>query len=183
MKAIQTLQVVAYADGRSQVNEYDCLLLEHIFGNRPDDAQKVKAYVIETIASDPGLQQSGLVFLGLFGRACRVLEAPGEELGEVKSEMNSLIELLESRHRSLTRNLEGEFPELRTTVWQSEGTVQAAVQALTPQMTENKRKVAELLKETLVVKLCLDQKISASVLEKLLPKRYKQYKKGISGED
>ena len=30
-----------------QVNEYDCLLLEHAFGNRPDDAPKVLAHVLE----------------------------------------------------------------------------------------------------------------------------------------
>lgn len=59
-----------------QAHEYDCLLLEFIFGQRPDDAQKVKAFVLETIASDPGLQQAELVFLGLFGRACRILESP-----------------------------------------------------------------------------------------------------------
>ena len=37
------------------------------FGQRPDDAQKVKQFVLDTIASDPGLQQTELVFLGLFG--------------------------------------------------------------------------------------------------------------------
>jgi MoxR-like ATPase len=58
----------------AQVHEYDCLLLEYVFGNRPDDSQKVRAYVLDTIASDPGLQQTELLFLGLFGRACRVLE-------------------------------------------------------------------------------------------------------------
>lgn len=36
---------------------------------------QVKTFVLETIASDPGLQQTELVFLGLFGRACRVLES------------------------------------------------------------------------------------------------------------
>lgn len=66
-----------------QVSEYDCLLLEHVFGNRPDDAQKVKAWILETIASDPGLQQVELVFLGLFGRACRVLESPTQEVSRV----------------------------------------------------------------------------------------------------
>ena len=34
------------------------------------------------------------------------------------------------------------FPELRSTVWQSDASVQAAVQALTPQMTENKKRVS-----------------------------------------
>ena len=64
-----------------QVHEYDCLLLEFVFGNRPDDAQKVRAYVLETIASDPGLQQTELVFLGLFGRCCRIMERPDDQVG------------------------------------------------------------------------------------------------------
>ena len=63
----------------AQVHEYDCLLLEHVFGQRPDDAHKVKQFVLDTIASDPGLQQTELVFLGLFGRACRVLEARDQQ--------------------------------------------------------------------------------------------------------
>ena len=63
-----------------QIIEYDCLLLEHVFGQRPDDAQKVKQFVLDTIASDPGLQQTELVFLGLFGRACRVLENRNKEV-------------------------------------------------------------------------------------------------------
>ncbi len=54
-----------------QVHEYDCLLLEYVFGNRGDDGAKVRSYVLDTIASDPGLQQAELLFLGLFGRACR----------------------------------------------------------------------------------------------------------------
>ncbi len=65
----------------AQVHEYDCLLLEFVLGQRPDDAAKVKQYVLDTIASDPGLQQTELVFLGLFGRACRILEAPSNEVG------------------------------------------------------------------------------------------------------
>lgn len=43
MKSVQLLQVVAFGDGRNAVNEYDCVLLEHVFGNRPDDAHKVCA--------------------------------------------------------------------------------------------------------------------------------------------
>jgi len=183
MKAIQFLQVAAYADGRNEVNEYDCLLLEYVFGNRPDDAQKVRSYVLETIASDPGLQQAGLMFLGLFGRGLRILESgASDELQEARDEVASLVELLEARHGGLTKTLDGQFPELRSTVWQSEGSVQAAVQALTPQMTENKKKLEELFRESLVLKACLDQSTKASMLERLLPKRFKQYQKGISGK-
>ncbi len=56
------------------------------------------------------------------------------------------------------------------------------MQALTPQMTENRKRAEELLKEALVLQQCLGQATSASVLERLLPKRYKQYQKGISGK-
>lgn len=78
--------------------------------------QKVKAHLLETIASDPGLQQTELVFLGLFGRACRVLEgAGGAELEEARKEAASLVELLDLRQGSLAATLDGGFPELRST--------------------------------------------------------------------
>lgn len=38
----------------------------------------------------------------------------------------------------------------------------------------------DLLREAMVLKAALDQAVTSSVLEKLLPKRYKQYQKGIS---
>lgn len=55
------------------------------------------------------------------------------------------MEILESRQGGLVATLDGNFPELRSTVWQSAPSVQAAVQALTPQMTENKKKVRATL--------------------------------------
>lgn len=183
MKAVKMLQVAAYADARDTINEYDCLLLEFVLGQRPEDAHKVKAQVLETIASDPGLQQTELVFLGLFGRACRILENNSkDELAEARTECASLVDLLELRHASLSATLDGNFPELRHTIWQSEASVQAAVQALTPQMTENKKRVEDLLREALLLQQALDQGVAATVLEKLLPKRFKQYQKGVSGK-
>jgi len=185
MKSVQMLQVVAFADGRSAVNEYDCLLLEHVFGNRPDDSHKVREHILETIASDPGLQQTELVFLGLFGRACRLLSeasSSSSELSDARSEAATLVELLEGRQVALTGTLDSQFAEMRASVWQSEDSLQASVQALTPQMLENKRKTEELLREAYMLQSCLSQGTAAGVLEKLLPKRYKQYQKGISGK-
>ena len=109
--------------------------------------------------------------------------------------------------------------------------MQAAVQALTPQMTENKKRVRlggrvcgagveawsgagharfhrrhllahppthppthpappppslwpqaeDLLREAMLLQAALDKAVPAAVLERLLPKRFKQYQKGISG--
>lgn len=58
----------------------------------------------------------------------------------------------------------------------------ACTQALTPQLTENRRKAEELLREAYVLSDCLQRRCKAAVLEKLLPKRWKQYTKGISGK-
>lgn len=188
MKAIQMLQVAAFGDGRDEVTEFDCLLLEHVFGNRPDDCHKVKAYVLETIASDPGLQQAELVFLGLFGRALRLLSSSktgAPELAEAVQEAGALASLLRSRHASLALSLDAGFPELKSSVWQSEAATQAAVQGLTPQMTENRKKVEELLRESLVLQSCLERSAAGQsgmgpLLERLLPKRLKQYQKGVA---
>eukprot|EP00197_Chlamydomonas_leiostraca_P013593 CAMPEP_0202859036 /NCGR_PEP_ID=MMETSP1391-20130828/1322_1 /ASSEMBLY_ACC=CAM_ASM_000867 /TAXON_ID=1034604 /ORGANISM="Chlamydomonas leiostraca, Strain SAG 11-49" /LENGTH=563 /DNA_ID=CAMNT_0049538035 /DNA_START=223 /DNA_END=1914 /DNA_ORIENTATION=+ len=194
MKAVQYLQVVAHGDGREEVNEYDCLLLEHVFGSRPDDAHKVRARVLELIASDPGAQQAELVLLGLFGRAARLITgaASGDatskgELPEAAKEAQALVDLLSGRHASLCAALEapaGGFPELRASVWQAPASAQAAAQSLMPQMTENRKKVEELLKEaaTLATVLARAERggVAGGVLEKLLPKRAKQYAKGVA---
>ena len=50
-------------------------------------------------------------------------------------------QLLETKHARLAATLDGSYPQLRNTVWQSEASVQSSVQALSPQMTENKVKV------------------------------------------
>jgi hypothetical protein len=55
-------------------------------------------------------------------------------------------------------------------------------QALTPQMTENRRRAEELLREAYTLAECLQRRCGAGILERLLPKRYKQYSKGISGK-
>ncbi|KXZ46611.1 hypothetical protein GPECTOR_42g822 [Gonium pectorale] len=186
MKAVQMLQVVAFTDGRDQVSEYDCLLLEHVFGNRPDDGAKVRAAVLDLVAMDPGLQQAELVLLGLFGRTCRLLEGPSDagELSSAAGEVRQLVELLTSRHAALAVNLEGAgFPELRASLWQSEGSVAAAVQALMPGVTENRKKVEDLLREAQTLAAVLaNPSASASLLERLLPRRFKQYAKGVAAK-
>ena len=63
-------------------------------------------------------------------RSCRVLEQSpeGAEAADALGECSTLVELLEARQAALAATLEGAFPELRATVWQSEASVQAAVQ-------------------------------------------------------
>lgn len=46
-------------------------------------------------------------------------------------------------------------------------------------MTENKRRAEELLREAYTLRACLQDGAAPGVLEKLLPKRYKQWQKGV----
>lgn len=64
-----------------------------------------------------------------------------QELAEVQQEGASVVQLLQQRQAGLSSTLGQQFPEMRDTIWQSESSVQAAAQSLTPQMTENKKKV------------------------------------------
>lgn len=52
----------------------------------------------------------------------------GAEASDALGECSTLVELLEARQAALAATLEGAFPELRATIWQSEASVQAAVQ-------------------------------------------------------
>lgn len=55
----------------------------------------------------------------------------GAEAADALAECSTLVELLEARQAALAATLEGAFPELRSTIWQSEASVQAAVQVST----------------------------------------------------
>ncbi len=152
----------------------------------------MRTRVLELIASDPGAQQAELVLLGLFGRSVRLLnsgQGGQAEVHEAAQEAQSLAQLLQARHAALTATLDspdGGFPELRSSVWQAQGSSQAAAQALVPQMTENRKKVEELWKEALTLSCCLARAarggVAPGMLEKLLPKRAKQYQKGIAAQ-
>jgi MoxR-like ATPase len=181
MKAVNMMQVAAYADNRDQVSEADCLLLEFVMGNKPDDCQKVRSKVLEILASDLGMQQCELLFLGLFGRACNALESDdGAEIQSILSDCTNLNDILVSRLENVREALELDFPHLRSSIWLSDANASSAVQFLEPQMDENKSKLEDMVKETLVLQKALASKVPGGVLEKMLPKRFKQYQKGIA---
>lgn len=51
-----------------------------------------------------------------------------QDMEETKREAAQVVELLDLRQGGLTQTLDGSFPELRNSVWQSEISVQSAVQ-------------------------------------------------------
>lgn len=181
MKAVNLMQVAAYADGRSQVSESDCLLLEYVMGNTPGDSEKVRRKVLDILASDIGMQQCELLFLGLFGRSCNALEqSDGEDIAAILHDCRNLHEILISRLENVRESLELEFPHLKSSIWLSNANVNSAIQFLGPHAEENMSKLEDMVKETLILQNALMNKVEGGILEKLLPKRFKQYQKGIA---
>jgi hypothetical protein len=94
---------------------------------------------------------------------------------------------VEEVYFALNGHLRGALRQLHVTaktswlwLWFYGAGVGVGLQALTPQMTENKKRVEELLREALILQAALSNETEPGLLERLLPKRYKQYQKGIS---
>ena len=181
-KCVTLLQVAAHANGQSSVSEYDCLLLQYLLGQRPGDDEKVREFVLDNIANDPALLQAELALLGVFGRACRALEEGSGGSEDLLAECAQLLDALTLQEGKFGHALENQFPALRGSPWFSPQQVSAAVQTLSPQLRENLKKVSGLVEELVTVQECLSSRVQAGVLEQLLPKRLKQYEKGIAQE-
>jgi MoxR-like ATPase len=50
VKAKELLQMAAYTCGRTAVNEYDALLLEHVLWQRPEESEQIRSFVLAWIA-------------------------------------------------------------------------------------------------------------------------------------
>lgn len=51
-------QVAAYCNGRSSVSEYDCLLLQHVLWQTPEQADKIADWLLGQLAADDGVKQA-----------------------------------------------------------------------------------------------------------------------------
>lgn len=58
-------QVAAYTSGRSAVNKFDCLLLQHVLWQRPDEAQRINDFLLDRLAVDASTQQTDYLFNGV----------------------------------------------------------------------------------------------------------------------
>ena len=56
--------MAAYTSGRQSINKFDCLLLQHMLWQRPDEAQRILDFLLERLAADSSTQQTDFLFDG-----------------------------------------------------------------------------------------------------------------------
>ena len=67
-----------------------------------------------------------------------------QDIAEAREEAAELVDLLKGRAAELALTLDADYPDLRSSIWLSEAAAQSAVQNLTPQMTENRKRVGSV---------------------------------------
>ena len=58
------LQVAAYTSGRDTVTLDDCLLLQHILWQRPEEASRISDWLLSQMAEDNGLEAANYILRG-----------------------------------------------------------------------------------------------------------------------
>lgn len=61
---LRHMKVAAYTSGRRSVNKFDCLLLQHMLWQRPDEAQRILDFLLERLAIESSTQQTDFLFDG-----------------------------------------------------------------------------------------------------------------------
>ncbi len=57
VKSVAMLRIAAYTNGRRAVNEYDVLLLQHVLWQRPEEAERIRDWLLERIVKDGATEQ------------------------------------------------------------------------------------------------------------------------------
>ena len=58
------MQVAAHTNGRDSINKFDCLLLQHILWQRPEESQRIIDFLLERLAIESSTQQTDYLFDG-----------------------------------------------------------------------------------------------------------------------
>lgn len=155
VKAVSLLQVAAYTNGRSSLTEYDCLLLQHILWQRPEESERIADWLLEKLSSDDGVAQSEYLLGGIFGRACKSLNDP-EAMKELIGEVGALRQLLTEKMTQTYADVVGGFPSITDSLWLGADEGAAIASALLPKLEKAKNEVERLLFEvvTLEVRRC-----------------------------
>ncbi|KAK9827021.1 hypothetical protein WJX74_003724 [Apatococcus lobatus] len=174
VKSVALLQVAAYTSGRSSISLHDCLLLQHVLWQRPEEADKIGEFLMSQLAADDGLQQANYIFSGLFQRACqklsdkRVQHDLAEELGGLKS---ALMERLEG----IAGSLSDERKIVDGNLWLGQDEAEAVASQLAPKLERSRGDIEAMLFEVVTLEALLRNGAQVIHVATLLPERWRLF--------
>ena len=85
--------MAAYCDGRSQVEELDTFLLQHVMWQRIDNVPKIHDWLLNEVSAEFGNKQLASLLFGVFSRLPSALNRPerGKELLSDVADLRSTI--------------------------------------------------------------------------------------------
>ena len=166
------LKVSALTNGRGAVSESDCLLLQHVLWEKPDERAQIYEWLvsnIETLALD--LPQIQSLVRGLVQRAYKAAgaEAAGDARGEVLAELEPVRELLVEEVAALGGKLETVERDFRENIWLGEAERDAVVNAVGPKLERALEEAHTLAVDVLKLQQGLELELAPDLLAELLP--------------
>lgn len=152
VKSVALLQVAAFTSGRSYVTPKDCMLLQHVLWNRPEEAEKIYEWLLKALTQDEGMQQLQYLLSGMFGRACKSLNDP-DKAAEVARDVVQLRKTLEDKLADILFKQMGR--EREVSLWSSADERDALDTALSPKLDKSRDETERLLYEVITLEVCV----------------------------
>ncbi|KAK9820069.1 hypothetical protein WJX72_005748 [[Myrmecia] bisecta] len=181
-KAVQLMQVAAYTSGRQSVGKYDCLLMQHVLWQRPEESQRIGDWLLEQLASPQGLESIEYVFQGVFGRACHALLDEEKSKGVLKEVRNVKAALVERLHE-IRGETSGDPAKPGNSLWVGREEAEAVASAMEPKLESTKLEAEALLMEMIALEVVLEKRVEAVLLADVLSRRWAAFIRNAPAEE
>ncbi|DBA78506.1 TPA: hypothetical protein ACH3X2_007993 [Trebouxia sp. C0005] len=150
VKAVGLMQVAAYTSGKDSVSLLDCMLLQHILWQQPDQQSRITDFLLSQISEDDGLQSASYILGSIFSRACVVLTKKGENLASVLGEATALKESLVDKLISLKAS---QGVGRGSNMWISKKETDSVASSLRPKLEKTRKAHEALLDEAITLQV------------------------------
>lgn len=177
VKAVSMLKVAAYTDGRTRVNEFDCLLLRHVLWQRPEEREYVQDYLLDRTVELKGSQQLRYLLGRLFSSACRAQSGfqTDKQLDTLVSDAESLCNALHAQLTELSDTESGGLTVLQEHLWLGPNEAARMSQSMGPRLRKAREELSELLEHAVMLKVALQKGVKTHVLALLLPQFWRAH--------
>ncbi|KAK9841968.1 hypothetical protein WJX81_001717 [Elliptochloris bilobata] len=181
VKAVALMQVAAYTSGRSVVSLYDCLLLQHVLWQRPDEAPRIADWLVARLAVGDNLKSLDYSFSGMFSRAMNSsADGTVRAAADLTADVGALAGVLAAELAAMGAPAAGGAALAGHELWLGREEAEALVAAIRPKQANVRKGLEELLFEAA---LGTEEPPELLLLTQLLPRRWSAYLRSAPVDD